>query len=65
MKTTDKHLEEEEEEARREAAIILYQKRDEVEQTWREYEELSQREPAKIIVSTPVKDEVQDNSLPF
>lgn len=64
MKTTDKHLEEEEE-ARREAAIILYQKRDEVEQTWREYEELSQREPAKIIVSTPVKDEVQDNSLPF
>jgi len=59
---TDEHLEEE---AKREAAIIQYQKRDEVEQAWREHEELSQREPAKIIVSTPVKDEVQDNSLPF
>lgn len=61
MKTTEEHLEE----AKREAAIIQYQKRDEVEQAWREHEEFSKQEPAKIIVSINIKDEVQSNTLPF
>lgn len=60
-------MEEEEEEKLREEAIIYYQKRDEVEQAWREYEETSSREPAKIIVEIPImeENEIQNQSFPF
>ena len=60
-------METEEEEKLREEAIIYYQKRDEVEQAWREYEENISREPAKIIVETPIKEEneIQNHSFPF
>lgn len=56
-----------EEEKLREEAIIYYQKRDEVEQAWREYEENSSREPAKIVVEMPIteENEIQNHSFPF
>lgn len=56
-----------EEEKLREEAIIYYQKRDEVEQAWREYEENSSRKPAKIVVEMPIteENEIQNHSFPF
>jgi hypothetical protein len=58
---------EEYEEKNREEAIIYYQKRDEVEQAWREHEENSSREPAKIVVEMPIteENEIQNHSFPF
>lgn len=56
-----------EEEKLREEAIISYEKRNEVEQAWREYEENSSREPAKIIVEMLIteENEIQNHSFPF
>ena len=60
-------MDNEEEEKAREEAVIYYQKRDEVEQAWREYEESSSREPAKIVVEMPImeENEIQNHSFPF
>lgn len=55
--------EDQEHERLRDEAIIMYQKRDEVEQAWREHEESVKREPAKIVVE--IHDKVQADTLPF
>lgn len=58
---------EEMEERVREEAIIYYEKRDEVEQAWREHEESISRKPARIVVEMPVteENEIQNHSFPF
>ena len=59
---------EELEEKNREEAIIYYEKRDEVEQAWRDYESVVvSREPAKILVEMPImeENEIQNHSFPF
>lgn len=63
MKTTTM----EEEEKLREEAFIYYQKRDEIEQAWREHESVASREPAIIVVEMPIteENEIQNHSFPF
>lgn len=58
---------EELEEKNREEAIIYYEKRDEVEQAWREHEESISREPARIVVEMPIteENEIQNHSFSF
>jgi hypothetical protein len=62
-----KPMEDFEKERLREEAFIHYQKRDEVERAWREYEENSSREPARIVVEMSVveENEIQNKSFPF
>ena len=62
MKTITQE-EDQEHERLRDEAIIMYQKRDEVEQACREHEASIQREPAKIVVE--IHDKVQADTLPF
>jgi Skp family chaperone for outer membrane proteins len=52
-------------EYRREKAIIQCEKIEELNNYNNEYEDSINRKPAKIIVLTPVKNEVQDISLTF
>lgn len=63
MKKTAITEEDYEDEKLRDEAIIMYQKRDEIEQAWKEYEESVQRKPAKIIVE--IHDKVQADTFPF
>lgn len=49
----------------REEAIIIYQKRDEVEQAWKEHEEKKSRKPAKIKIDVKRKHQIQSDTLPF
>lgn len=62
MKTITQE-EDQEHERLRDEAVIMYQKRDEVEQAWKEHEMSVQREPAKIVVE--IHDKVQADTLPF
>ena len=62
MKTITQE-EDQEHERLRDEAIIMYQKRDEMEQAWKEHEELLSRKPAKIVVE--IHDKVQADTLPF
>lgn len=55
--------EDQEHERLRDEAVIMYQKRDEVEQAWKEHEESIHREPAKIVIE--IHDKVQTDTLPF
>ena len=51
-------------ERRRDEAIIAFEKREELENAWREYqEEIATREPAQIHVVYEC--EIQTNTLPF
>ena len=60
-----KEMEDLNDEYRREKAIIQCEKIEELNNYNNEYEDSINRKPAKIIVLTPVKNEVQDISLPF
>lgn len=65
MTTPTTQEEDQEHERLRDEAVIMYQRRDEVEQAWREHEESIQRKPAKIVVEIKTHDKVQADTLPF
>lgn len=54
-----------EHEKMRDEAIIMYEKRNEMEIAWKEYENNISRQPAKIIVIVKKHGEIQADSLPF
>jgi hypothetical protein len=63
MKTKNDLQEDLERDRLRDEAIIVYEKREEVDAAWREYEESVSRKPAKIVVE--ISHEVQADTLPF